>query len=82
MLLTVSDTFPSGNRVDTLPMVYLANVHLAAGMESCSMASDLNGFIVVLNTSGRIILLSDNVEDYLRKDLVRRQTSASISSSH
>ena len=55
-------------------MISLANVHLAAGIESCSLASDLNGFIVVLNTSGRIILLSDNVEDYLRKDLVRQQT--------
>ena len=63
-------------------MIYLDNVHLAAGIESYSMTSDLNGFIVVLNTSGRIILLSDNVEDYLRKDLVRRQASARIRSSH
>ncbi len=51
-------------------MIHLANVQLAAGIESTSIADDLNGFIIVLNTHGRIILLSDNVENYLRKNVV------------
>jgi hypothetical protein len=48
------------------------NVELAAGIESSSITDDLNGFIIVLNTSGRIILMSDNVEYYLRKNVVCR----------
>jgi hypothetical protein len=40
-------------------------------MQSSSIVDDLTGFIIVLNTSGRIILLSDNVEYYLRKNVVR-----------
>jgi hypothetical protein len=51
-------------------LIHLANVQLAAGIESTSIADDLNGFIIVLNTHGRIILLSDNVENYLRKNVV------------
>jgi hypothetical protein len=42
---------------------------LAAGIESSSIADDLNGFIIVLNTKGRIVLMSDNVEYYLRKNV-------------
>lgn len=49
----------------------IGNVELASGMQSSSIADDLTGFIIVLNTSGRIILLSDNVEYYLRKNVVR-----------
>lgn len=45
------------------------NVELAAGIESLSTVDDLNGFIIVLNTAGRIILMSDNVESYLRKNV-------------
>jgi PAS domain S-box-containing protein len=45
------------------------NVQLAAGIESDSIADDLNGFIIVLNTNGRIVLMSDNVEYYLRKNV-------------
>jgi PAS domain S-box-containing protein len=45
------------------------NVQLAAGIGSSSIADDLNGFIIVLNTAGRIILMSDNVEYYLRKNV-------------
>lgn len=45
------------------------NVELAAGIESSSIDNDLNGFFLVLNTNGRIILLSDNVECYLRKNV-------------
>jgi hypothetical protein len=41
-------------------------------MQSSSMANDLTGFIIVLNTAGRIILISDNVESYLRKNVVCR----------
>jgi len=47
------------------------NVELAADIENSSIADDLTGFIIVVNTSGRIILLSDNVEYYLRKSVVR-----------
>ncbi len=50
----------------------IGNVQLAAGMQSSSIENDLTGFIIVLNTTGRIILLSDNVEYYLRKNVVRR----------
>jgi len=45
------------------------NVELAADIENSSIADDLTGFIIVVNTSGRIILLSDNVEYYLRKSV-------------
>jgi PAS domain S-box-containing protein len=45
------------------------NVQLAAGIQSSSICDDLTGFIIVLNTAGRIILLSDNVEYYLRKNV-------------
>jgi PAS domain S-box-containing protein len=45
------------------------NVQLAAGIESSSIEDDLNGFIIVLNKNGRIILMSDNVEYYLRKNV-------------
>jgi PAS domain S-box-containing protein len=45
------------------------NVQLAAGIESSSIDDDLNGFIIVLNTNGRIVLMSDNVEYYLRKNV-------------
>ncbi|CAF0854122.1 unnamed protein product [Adineta steineri] len=45
------------------------NVQYAANIDSTSTANDLNGFIIVLNTQGRIILLSDNVEHYLRKNV-------------
>ncbi|CAF2633540.1 unnamed protein product [Rotaria sp. Silwood2] len=45
------------------------DVELASGIENYSMEDDLNGFIIVLNTSGRIVLMSDNVEDYLRKNV-------------
>jgi hypothetical protein len=48
----------------------LGNVQLAAGIQSSSIADDLTGFIIVLNTAGRIILLSDNVEYFLRKNVV------------
>ncbi len=41
-------------------------------MQSSSIDNDLTGFIIVLNTTGRIILLSDNVEYYLRKNVVCR----------
>ena len=47
------------------------NVELAADIENSSIADDLTGFIIVVNTRGRIILLSDNVEYYLRKSVVR-----------
>jgi hypothetical protein len=49
------------------------NVQLAAGIESSSIDDDLNGFIIVLNTNGRIVLMSDNVEYYLRKNVVCRK---------
>ncbi|UJR30250.1 hypothetical protein I4U23_017788 [Adineta vaga] len=45
------------------------NVQLTAGIENTSMVDDLNGFILVLNTQGRIIVLSDNIEQYLRKNV-------------
>jgi len=45
------------------------NVQLSAGIESASIANDLNSFFLVLNASGRIILLSDNIECYLRKNV-------------
>ncbi|CAF4686920.1 unnamed protein product [Rotaria sp. Silwood1] len=45
------------------------NVELASGIETFSIEDDLNGFIIVLNTTGRIILMSDNVETYLRKNV-------------
>jgi PAS domain S-box-containing protein len=45
------------------------NVQLAAGIESSSIEDDLNGFIIVLNTNGRIILMNDNIEYYLRKNV-------------
>ncbi|UJR16268.1 hypothetical protein I4U23_003175 [Adineta vaga] len=45
------------------------NVQLAAGMQSSSIEGDLTGFIIVLNPAGRIILISDNVEYYLRKNV-------------
>jgi len=41
-------------------------------MQSSSIDGDLTGFIIVLNTTGRIILISDNVEYYLRKNVVCR----------
>ncbi|CAF1167110.1 unnamed protein product [Adineta ricciae] len=44
-------------------------VQLAAGLHSSSVECDLTGFIVVLNQAGRIILISDNVEYYLRKNV-------------
>jgi hypothetical protein len=44
-------------------------------MQSSSIDGDLTGFIIVLNTSGRIILISDNVEYYLRKNVVCRNKS-------
>jgi hypothetical protein len=46
-------------------------VQLAAGINSPTIEGDLTGFIIVLNTSGRIVLISDNVQHYLRKDVVR-----------
>jgi PAS domain S-box-containing protein len=49
--------------------VFNRNVQLAAGIQSSSIADDLTGFIIVLNTAGRIILLSDNVEYFLRKNV-------------
>jgi PAS domain S-box-containing protein len=45
------------------------NVQLAAGIESSSLVDDLNSFIIVLNTNGRIVLMSDNIECYLRKNV-------------
>ena len=48
----------------------LGNVQLTAGIQSTSITDDLTGFIVVVNISGRIILLSDNIEYYLRKNVV------------
>ncbi|CAF1117342.1 unnamed protein product [Rotaria sordida] len=45
------------------------DVELASGIENFSIEDDLNGFILVLNTSGRIILMSDHVEYYLRKNI-------------
>ncbi|CAF0791501.1 unnamed protein product [Adineta steineri] len=45
------------------------NVQLASDIQSSSIENDLTGFIIVLNTSGRIILISDNVEQYLRKNV-------------
>lgn len=54
----------------------LANVELTAGIKSLSIDDDLNGFIVVLNSSGRIILISDNAEFYLRKNVVSRKKNS------
>lgn len=48
----------------------LGNVDLISGIESSSTIDELNGFFLVLNTSGRIVLLSDNIESYLRKNVV------------
>lgn len=45
------------------------NVELLSDIESFSTIDDLNGFIVVCNTNGRIILMSDHIEDYLRKNV-------------
>lgn len=45
------------------------NVELAADIENSSISDDLTGFIIVVNMSGRIILLSDNAEVYLRKNV-------------
>ncbi|CAF3689273.1 unnamed protein product [Rotaria socialis] len=45
------------------------NVELLSGIETSTMADDLNGFFVVLNTSGRIVLMSDNIEYHLRKNV-------------
>ena len=45
-------------------------MQLATGMDSPTIEGDLTGFIIVLNTSGRIVLISDNVQYYLRKDVV------------
>lgn len=45
------------------------NIQLAADIRSQSTVDELKGFIAVLNTSGRIIFLSDNVEYYLRKNV-------------
>lgn len=51
-------------------------------MQSSSIDGDLTGFIIVLNTSGRIILISDNVEYYLRKNVVCRNKSRVCFSSY
>ncbi|CAF1141865.1 unnamed protein product [Rotaria sordida] len=45
------------------------NTKLAAGIQSSSITDDLKGFIIAVNTTGRIILISDNVEYYLRKNV-------------
>jgi PAS domain S-box-containing protein len=45
------------------------NTQLAVDIETPSTMNDLTGFIIVLNTKGRIILMSDNVEYYLRKNV-------------
>lgn len=50
---------------------FKGNVQLSTGIQSSSINDDLTGFIVVVNAAGRIILLSDNVEYYLRKNVVR-----------
>ena len=48
----------------------LANVQMSSGVKSTSIEDDLTGFIIALNTNGRIVLISDNVEYYLRKNVV------------
>ncbi|CAF3783308.1 unnamed protein product [Rotaria magnacalcarata] len=45
------------------------NVQLATGIQSLSVTDELKGFIIVLNTAGRVIFISDNVEYYLRKNV-------------
>jgi PAS domain S-box-containing protein len=45
------------------------NVQLSAGIESSSLIDELNSFIIVLNSNGRIVLMSDNIECYLRKSV-------------
>ena len=52
---------------------------MAAGLRSSSIECDLTGFIIVLNQAGRIILISDNVEYYLRKNVVCRKHTAYFS---
>ena len=39
-------------------------------MEGSSQGTDVDGFVLVMNTSGRIVFISDNVEYYLRKNVV------------
>ncbi|CAF3226847.1 unnamed protein product [Rotaria socialis] len=45
------------------------NVQLATSIQSSSVIDELKGFIIVVNTAGRIIFISDNVEYYLRKNV-------------
>ena len=51
--------------------LHLVNVQLAAGVRTLSSEDNVTGFLVVMNTSGRIITISDNAEHYLRKNVVR-----------
>lgn len=45
------------------------NVQMSSGIKSTSIDDDLTGFIIALNSNGRIVLISDNVEYYLRKNV-------------
>lgn len=52
----------------------LVNMHLTSNVERSSEGKGCDGFLLVMNTSGRIIFVSDNVENYLRKNVVSQTT--------
>lgn len=45
------------------------NISLAHGFTCGSLDEQINGFLFVVNTQGRIIFISDNAEYYLRKNV-------------
>ncbi|CAF1538054.1 unnamed protein product [Didymodactylos carnosus] len=47
--------------------VYKKNIYLTDGVD-CS-AHDMNGFITVLTCTGRVVVISDDVKDYLKKSV-------------
>lgn len=51
---------------------FLGDIQLTTGIDNATNADDLNSFIIVLNSHGRIVLMSDNIECYLRKNVVCR----------